>query len=270
MGVEVVVMAAFAVLAGYFWWSSRGLRAEHAASQSAATDLEQQLHQARRQIENLQLELDQASSSVADSGFADDSRSDQAQASARGAANQIEELRRAYSGGSSNFDTQQIVREINGEVNQLIEVVKTFERWHDGLSEVKSSLSEMTRLNKEFITIGGRTVMLALNASIEAARSGEAGRGFAVVASEFKELSLMVSQLAGTHSTELSRNDLMVTATFQDTQAGSRMIMNIVSNLQRLCEQLQMQVHDDQSGQTLQALVGGLEEIQAGLQEAAR
>ena len=62
----------------------------------------------------------------------------------------------------------------------------------------------------------------------------------------------------------------MVTATFQDTQAGSRMIMNIVSNLQRLCEQLQMQMHDDQSGQTLQALVGGLEEIQAGLQEAAR
>ena len=269
MGVEVVVMAALTVLAGYFGWSSRGLRADNAASQRAASDLEQQLEQAQRQIDNLQLELDQASSSV-DTGLADDSRSEQAWASARGAANQIEELRRAYGGGSANFDTQQIVLEINGEVNQLIEVVKTFERWHDGLSEVKSSLSEMTRLNNEFITIGGRTVMLALNASIEAARSGEAGRGFAVVASEFKELSLMVSQLAGTHSTELSRNDLMVTATFQDTQAGSRMIMNIVSNLQRLCEQLQMQMHDDQSGQTLQALVGGLEEIQAGLQEAAR
>ena len=269
MGVDVVVMAALTVLAGYFWWSSRGLRADNTASQMAATDLEQQLEQARRQIDNLQLELDQASSSV-DTGFADDSRSEQALASAQGAANQIDELRRAYGGGSANLDTEQIVREINGEVKQLIDVVKTFERWHDGLSEVKSSLSEMTRLNNEFITIGGRTVMLALNASIEAARSGEAGRGFAVVASEFKELSLMVSQLAGTHSTELSRNDLMVTATFQDTQAGSRMIMNIVSNLQRLCEQLQMQVHDDQSGQTLEALVGGLEEIQAGLQEAAR
>jgi methyl-accepting chemotaxis protein len=62
------------------------------------------------------------------------------------------------------------------------------------ISALSSAAEEIGQIVDMIQSIARRTNLLALNASIEAARGGEAGRGFAVVASEVKELAAQTSQ----------------------------------------------------------------------------
>lgn len=62
------------------------------------------------------------------------------------------------------------------------------------ISTLSESAQQVGQIVELISTIAQRTNLLALNASIEAARGGEAGRGFAVVASEVKELAAQTSK----------------------------------------------------------------------------
>lgn len=118
------------------------------------------------------------------------------------------------------------------EITQLLGLVKTFERWHAEMNTLLAHNREMHTKSEEFSAIVDQVVIVALNASIEAARAGEHGRGFAVVANEIRGLAARAEKLSKDYRNNLYKNDLITTTTFQDLQAGGKMIVGAVTNLE--------------------------------------
>lgn len=62
---------------------------------------------------------------------------------------------------------------------------------------LQSAIRGIQQCMGKIVSIADQTNILAINASIEAARAGVEGRGFAVVAAQVKELAKEIKQLAG-------------------------------------------------------------------------
>jgi methyl-accepting chemotaxis protein len=92
------------------------------------------------------------------------------------------------------------------------------------ISELSSSASQVGQVVEMISNIAQRTNLLALNASIEAARGGEAGRGFAVVATEVKELANQTGKATEQVAAQIR--------TMQDTTSAS------VTALRKIAEQI--------------------------------
>lgn len=122
---------------------------------------------------------------------------------------------------------------------ELQGISKTFERWHADMSQLVAHNKDMHLKNDEFARIVSQMVIVALNASIEAARAGTAGQGFSVVANEMRTLSVRAETLSKHYRDNLYQNDLIATTVFQDMQAGGKMVINAAIGLELTNQKVQ-------------------------------
>ena len=130
-------------------------------------------------------------------------------------------------------------KRIETEAARLKAFGATFERWHEQMISLMAQNQDMHRKNHELARIVNHVLMVSLNASIEAARAGAAGRGFSIVAGEVRALATRSQELSKSYRDSLDRNDLVTTATFQDIQAGGKMITAALASVEALAQQFQ-------------------------------
>lgn len=134
-------------------------------------------------------------------------------------------------------DGQKSVREILDGMNQIQKQMNLI-----GTNVIK--LSEQSQAIGEIIAtvtdISERSNLLAVNASIEAAKAGELGRGFAVVAHEIHELAEQSKQATAKIRMILTDIQRGVSSTVVSTEQGNESVSDAVSLTSRASEAIEV------------------------------
>ena len=128
--------------------------------------------------------------------------------------------------------------DLANQTSSAAKFAEVFERWHTDMNSLMTQNIEMHQQNDKLSMIAQTVSILSLNARIEAARAGESGRGFSVVATEVRKLANDSEELSNGYAKNLYRNDLITTATFQDIQAGGKMITSALVAIDVGCKNL--------------------------------
>lgn len=175
----------------------------HETMMKMADELESRVVGSMKEIAAILIQLEEMSSQMSQAADTTSTKSQAVCAASEQTTANMEAVSASGSELSASID------EISRQVSQSSELSKAAVVEAQGTNgRIEALASEVSRIDdivKLITDIAEQTNLLALNATIEAARAGEAGKGFAVVASEVKNLAQQTAKATEQISGQISK-----------------------------------------------------------------
>ncbi|ANF97634.1 methyl-accepting chemotaxis protein [Paenibacillus bovis] len=163
--------------------------------------------------------------------------------------------------GEGNQQLHKVVKQMDSAKLVMDEAGKMAGSLNERAQQISSIIDVIQGINKQ-------TTLLALNASIEAARAGDAGRGFGVVASEISNLATSVGDSTKMITAQIVAMQEETAAVLMGMESGAVRVTRGLSSLEdtrRMFDSIKGDV--EQMSAEIQEVSSASEEMSAGAQQ---
>ena len=182
------------------------------------------------------------------------SASEEASTNVQSVASATEEL---------SSSVNEISRQVQESARMATDAVGQARATNERVGELTKAAARIGDVVELINTIAEQTNLLALNATIEAARAGEAGRGFAVVASEVKALAEQTSKATG----EIGQQITGMQAATQESVSAIKEISSTIEKLSEISSNIAAAV--EEQGAATQEISRNVQQAAHGTQQVS-